>query len=291
MVATEKITALINALKNKFVERTDIFKNGFFWTENTNNKGTVSRIFNESDGGGAQLIDGTTNIQSYVGVNEGSSGGNFYAQIYALDKTTKVGTRINVSENGAYYTSGNSTYAFTADDEIATKGDLDTTSTAGEITVEKQAVAESGYASTYVIKQGGVPINPKINIPKDQMVRSASVETVGATPNEKEAAASLATGDSYILLIVNTVDNDNGTDLIIPIDSLFDLQKADEQTLTLNGDTYSIKNKGVTATQIADETITATQIAPSLSSTWLTTTNVDDEIEDYIDAITTGLNA
>ena len=291
MVATEKITALINALKNKFVERTDIFKNGFFWTENTNNKGTVSRIFNESDGGGAQLIDGTTNIQSYVGVNEGSSGGNFYAQIYALDKTTKVGTRINVSENGAYYTSGNSTYAFTADDEIATKGDLDTTSTAGEITVEKQAVAESGYASTYVIKQGGVPINPKINIPKDQMVRSASVETVGATPNEKEAAASLATGDSYILLIVNTVDNDNGTDLIIPIDSLFDLQKADEQTLTLDGDTYSIKNKGVTATQIADETITATQIAPSLSSTWLTTTNVDDEIEDYIDAITTGLNA
>ena len=80
-------------------------------------------------------------------------------------------------------------------------------------------------------------------------------------------------------------------DLIIPIDSLFDLQKADEQTLTLDGDTYSIKNKGVTATQIADETITATQIAPSLSSTWLTTTNVDDEIEDYIDAITAGLSA
>lgn len=291
MVATEKITALINALKNKFVERTDIFKNGFFWTENTNNKGTVSRIFNESDGGGAQLIDGTTNIQSYVGVNEGSSGSNFYAQIYALDKTTKVGTRINVNENGAYYTSGNSTYAFTTDDEIATKGDLDTASTAGEITVEKQAVAESGYASTYVIKQGGVAINPKINIPKDQMVRSASVETVGATPNAKEAAASLATGDSYILLVVNTIDNDNGTDLIIPIDSLFDLQKADEQTLTLDGDTYSIKNKGVTATQIADETITATQIAPSLSSIWLTTANVDDEIEDYIDAITAGLSA
>lgn len=291
MVATEKINALINALKNKFVERTDIFKNGFFWTENTNNKGTVSRIFNESDGGGAQLIDGTTNIQSYVGVNEGSSGGNFYAQIYALDKTTKVGTRINVSENGAYYTSGNSTYAFTADDEIATKGDLNTTSTAGEITVEKQAVAESGYASTYVIKQGGVPVNPKINIPKDQMVRSASVETVGAVPNTEENTAGLSTGDSYISLVINTTDNDNATNLIIPIDSLFDLQKADENTLTLNGDTYSIKDEGVTATQIANETITAEKIAPSLSDTWLTNDDVNDNITNVIDAITAGLNA
>ena len=291
MVAIEKINALITALKNTFVQKKDIFQNGVFTTISTKANGTVAKIWNESDGGGTQIIDGNSGIKAYTGVHEGSDGSNIYAQIYAVNSSNNTGTRINVNADGAYYTSGKNTYRFTVDDEIATKGDLDIASTAGEITVEAQSVAEDGYASTYVIKQGGVPINPKINIPKDQMVQSAGIETVGAVPNAQENAAGLATGDSYILLVVDTADSDNGTDLIIPIDSLFDLQKADEQTLTLDGDTYSIKDKGVTATQIADETITAAQIAPSLSDTWLTTTDVDNEMAEVIDAITAGLNA
>lgn len=119
---------------------------------------------------------------------------------------------------------------------------------------------------------------------------NASVETVKETPNEQETTSGLVTGDNYILITISTTNNDSATDLIIPINDIFDLQKADEQTLTLNGHTYSIKDKGITSAQIADETISAEKIASSLSDTWLTSTDVDDTIEDYITAITAKLN-
>ena len=35
------------------------------------------------------------------------------------------------------------------------------------VTIEQQGTAESGMAATYVIKQGGTALSPKINIPKD----------------------------------------------------------------------------------------------------------------------------
>ena len=81
-------------------------------------------VFNESDGGGVQFEhkDGTN---SFVGVNDGGGDNGLAAQIYAIDKTTNVGTRINVTENGIYYTKGKSSYTQqTAADEIATKGDI-----------------------------------------------------------------------------------------------------------------------------------------------------------------------
>ena len=80
-------------------------------------------MFNENDGGGAKFEnnDGTW---SFVGVNDGGAGG-LDAQVYAVNKDTKAGARINVSTTGAYYTNGNTSYAYTADDEIATKGYVD----------------------------------------------------------------------------------------------------------------------------------------------------------------------
>lgn len=285
----EKVRELITTMKNIFVLRKDIFQNGVFTTINTKENGTTARLWNESDGGGAQIIDGNTNVKAFTGVNEGSDGSNIYAQIYAINKDNSTGARINVNEDGAYYTSGKNTYRFTVDDEIATKGDLNNVAGAGEITIEKQETADDGFATTYVIKQGGIPINPKINIEKDRMIKNAGVKTVSGAPNTEENLAGLKSGDSYISLIVNTTDNDSATELIIPINSLFDLQKADEETLTLDGDTYSIKEGGVTATQIADETITISQIAPSLSETWLTNEDVDTEIEAFIDGVTAGL--
>ena len=188
------------------------------------------------------------------------------------------------------------------------------------VTVEKQATAETGYAATYVVKQNSTQVGAKINIPKDLLLQSASVETVGSTPNSLETANSLTTGDSYIKLIANTVDGDDAqTPLVIPINDIFDLQSADESTITLSNGVYSVKasgidtselrdsavttakiaaknvttakiaDKAVTASQIDDYTITANQIASSLSNTWLTTSDVDSEIEDYIDSLTAAL--
>lgn len=185
-----------------------------------------------------------------------------------------------------------------------------------DITIARQETAESGAAATYILQKDGSQVGAKINIPKDLLLQSASVETVGSTPDSTESAHNLSTGDSYIKLVANTVDGDNSqTPLIIPIDDIFDLQTADESTITLSNGVFSVKASGIntsqltdgavtaakiasetiTAGQIADNTITADKIASSLSSTWLTNENVrtisDSEIETYLYDLGTALGA
>lgn len=188
------------------------------------------------------------------------------------------------------------------------------------VTISKQATADTGYAATYVIAQGGSDLATKINIPKDLLLQSASVETVGATPDAVETANNLSTGDSYIKLVANTVDGDQSqTPLVIPIDDIFDLQTADESTITLSNGVFSVKASGITATELADSavttskidskavtagkiadntitadqiannTITATQLSSALTSSFLTTSDVDSEIESYIEDLTVAL--
>lgn len=188
------------------------------------------------------------------------------------------------------------------------------------VTVEKQSTADTGYAATYVVKQNSSQVGAKINIPKDLLLQSASVETVGATPTSLETANDLTTGDSYIKLIANTVDGDNAqTPLVIPISDIFDLQTADESTITLSNGVYSVKASGIDTTQLKDSAVTTAKInasavttakindaavttakiddgavtsdkiAAAVKSTWLTTSDVDSEIESYIDDLTTAL--
>lgn len=117
-----------------------------------------------------------------------------------------------------------------------------------------------GYASTYEITQGNASVG-KIDIPKDKMLRSASVETVGEQATALEAQHNLSEGDSYILLVVNTVDNDGTSNLVIPVNSFFDLQEGDGVSITLTNGVYSVA-EGYT----------------------------EGIIDDYLDAITTALN-
>ena len=84
----------------------------------------IARIWNESDGGGVQFThnDGT---RSFTGVNDGGASG-ITGQLYSVDtKNGNLGTRLNMTNNGFYYFRGKtSATAYTADDEIATKGDI-----------------------------------------------------------------------------------------------------------------------------------------------------------------------
>lgn len=131
------------------------------------------------------------------------------------------------------------------------------------IDVEQQVTPDAGFASTYVVKQGGVQVGPKINVLKDRMVRSVSVETVGATPNTLESANNLSTGDTYILMVVNTVDNDGATSLILPISNWVDLQTGDNTSIV-------VSNSGVIS------------VKPGY---------VEGIINDYLDAIANGLSS
>ena len=109
------------------------------------------------------------------------------------------------------------------------------------VNVEKQAQAESGYIATYVVKQGGTQKGVKINIPKDYLVKSASVETCSTanTPSQ-----GLAVGDKYIDFVINTKDGTGSAEhLYLNLHDLTDVYTADESTLQLsNSNVFSIKS-------------------------------------------------
>ena len=106
------------------IDRTELFKNGLFTTKNTNSRGNVSQLWNESDGGGVIFDDNTSGVKSFVGVNEGSRDADIYVQIYSKNKSTNTGVRLNFNPTGAYYAVGSSK-TYTSADELVTKRDLE----------------------------------------------------------------------------------------------------------------------------------------------------------------------
>lgn len=82
-------------------------------------------IFNESDGGGAKFEHGD-GTWSFVGVNDGGENG-ITGQLYSVKQEggKYVGTRLNMTSNGFFYLPNSNSSAYTAADEIATKGDID----------------------------------------------------------------------------------------------------------------------------------------------------------------------
>ena len=174
----------------------------------------------------------------------------------------------------------------------------------GAVTVEKKTTAETGYLATYEVKQGGTKVGTSINIPKDYLVKSASVETV-STANSP--VSGYIVGDKYLDFVINTKDS-TGTDehLYVLVSDLIDTYTADESTLTVSSNSFSVKDGGVTKTKLASAVQTslgyadawnssaAKGITSSNISAWnaksdLTTANVDSEIEAYLVAITNAL--
>lgn len=92
----------------------------------TSSTGTAM-LWNETTGGGA-MYQHTDGSRSAVCVNNGGAD-SIAAQIYAIDYSTKLGTRINIFNKGVYYipnkASSDSDYQIDdPDQEIAVKGDL-----------------------------------------------------------------------------------------------------------------------------------------------------------------------
>lgn len=74
-----------------------------------------------------------------------------------------------------------------------------------EYTVAKAATAEAGYSATYYLTKDGTQVGEKINIPKDMVVQSGTVETCTTSDSP---IAGLAVGDKYIdLLLANAEDS------------------------------------------------------------------------------------
>ena len=153
-----------------------------------------------------------------------------------------------------------------------------------------------------LLNQAGV----KINIPKDYLVKSATIGTVetAGTPVE-----GYVVGDKYLDFVINTKDN-SGTDehLYLLVTDLIDIYTADESTITLSGNQFSVKNGGITLTKLSQSVQTSLGYADAWNSSpaknittaninaWnnksdLTISDVDSEIGDWLDAITTALTS
>ena len=171
----------------------------------------------------------------------------------------------------------------------------------GVVTLEKQTTAETGYIATYVIKQGGTALSPKINIPKDYLVKSASMGTV-STANSP--VSGYAVGDKYLDFVINTRDN-SGTDehIYINVKDLIDTYTAGSG-LTLSNNEFSISNGDISLSMLASGVqtslgyadtfhsspaagITSTQISDwnSMASGGMTQSNVDARINKALEEL------
>ena len=176
----------------------------------------------------------------------------------------------------------------------------------GVVTVEKKQTAETGYLATYEVKQNGTKVGTSINIPKDYLVKSA---TVGIVSTANNPVSGYVIGDKYLDFVINTKDN-TGTDehLYVLVSDLIDIYEADESTLTLSGHTFSVKNGGITLAKLSSSVQTSLGYADAWNSSpaknitaaqitsWdtavaggLTINDVDSEIEAYLTAITEAL--
>ena len=91
-----------------------------------------------------------------------------------------------------------------------------------QLTLTKEATATDGYFATYKLYNGATAVGDAINIPKDYLVKSASMKTC-TVPGVPETTPALKIGQPYLDFVINTVDS-TGTDshLYINVASLVD---------------------------------------------------------------------
>ncbi len=137
------------------------------------------------------------------------------------------------------------------------KQSIDTNKEKLTVTVTPETKATAGYAKTYDIKQGGTSVG-KIDIPKDIVVSSGSVET---NPDEKEG--------TYIVLVLN-----NGTKLYIDVKTLVDIYTPSEEetAIQLTIEDYKIK------AQIKNASITKDMLKEDVLADFLTASDLNDLI-------------
>ena len=172
--------------------------------------------------------------ETVTGINESIGG----LESSKLDKTTYntdipvIREDITDLENSKV---DNTTFNDTVESINTSIGELDTNKT---VTITKQATADTGYFSTYVINQGGTALSPKINIPKDYLLKSASLKqcTVKDEPIE-----GLNVGDWYFDWVLNTADETEESHLYLNANVLTDVYEGDNETIIISDNVVSVK--------------------------------------------------
>jgi len=115
------------------VNKNELFRNNIFYVKQTDVDNSYNIFWQEKNsGGGNQYYNSVTDTLSYIGVNKNPGYNNdgrskdIDIQLYSKDKTSNIGTRLNItSKEGIFYTKNTtSQHNFDADREIAVLGDL-----------------------------------------------------------------------------------------------------------------------------------------------------------------------
>lgn len=176
----------------------------------------------------------------------------------------------------------------------------------GVVTVEKTQNPSNGYLASYAIKQGGVQVGASINIPKDFLVKSVSV-------NEVETADSpvvgYEVGDMYIDFVINTKDSDETSEhLYLLVNDLVDVYTADGVTIECINNEFKVKAGGITSNELAQPIKTSLGYADEWNESpahgitaedivyWNNKADSDeggvyDVVEEYITALTNALQS
>ena len=109
-------------------------------------------------------------------------------------------------------------FATKADARFVKVADLD------EYTLTKATTADTGFLATYQLFKGDTAVGDKINIPKDFLVKSATLETCSTADTP---VTGYVVGDKYIDFVINDKDGTGtGTHLYLLVSDLVDTYTA-----------------------------------------------------------------
>lgn len=127
-----------------------------------------------------------------------------------------------------------------------------------QLTITKEATATDGYFATYKLYNGANAVGDAINIPKDYLVKSASMKTC-TVPGVPATTPALKIGDPYLDFVINTKDNETAEGdehLYINVAALVDVY-TEGNGININDNVISVDT---TDTNIVD-------VAPTADST------------------------
>lgn len=162
-----------------------------------------------------------------------------------------------------------------------------------EYTVAKASTADDGYSSTYYLTKDGSQVGEKINIPKDLVVESGSVETVETADSPVEG---YVVGDKYIDLVLANSDDAH---IYVLVSDLVDTYTAGDG-ITITGNVISVDTSAIdisskqdvitgAATTITTADLTVSRVLISNTSGKVAVSDITTTELGYLDGVTSNI--
>lgn len=195
MTMQQAITALDTAVKNAVAGGGEVNQNA--WSNITVKKQSIAST---------AVVGASANVTLRADAKTDTfsiASGNKWVDIAGEGKEVTIGHNLSGVVAGTY--GGATKSVKVAVDEAGHVTNAEEVAIA-EYSVVKLETATDGYLASYQLQKDGAPAGATINIPKDYLVKSASVKTATA-----DDPSGFAEGTKYIDFVVNTYDTDSGT--------------------------------------------------------------------------------